>query len=233
MHPQPARQISQRQLEANRANAQRSTGPRTPEGKARSATNAFRHGLTGQISVKTDEDRVAFEKFTQSIISDLQPEGAIETQVALSIAEGHWRLNRIRSVEDNIFALGHYSPAGDIEVDNPELQAALISARVFLDSAKDFERLTLYEQRIQRGIERHMRELEALQQKRAAAGAEALAEAASLLQLAELNDEEVENGSEFSIEEIRRAINRKEGLKRAAYHEKHHWNPKIEYPSAA
>ena len=43
--------LSEKQLEANRANAQKSTGPRTEEGKRRSSLNATRHGLTGQVVI--------------------------------------------------------------------------------------------------------------------------------------------------------------------------------------
>ena len=48
---------------ANRANAQKSTGPRTEEGKQRSRLNGIRHGLTGQVSIMTDENRAAHDTY--------------------------------------------------------------------------------------------------------------------------------------------------------------------------
>jgi hypothetical protein len=48
---------SELQIEANKLNAQRSTGPRTPEGKQRVASNALKHGLTGKQIVSQRESR--------------------------------------------------------------------------------------------------------------------------------------------------------------------------------
>ena len=99
--------ISEKQLEANRRNAQRSTGPGTQEGKRISALNARRHHLTGQVTTMTDADRIMHDAFSASIVESLAPEGAMETQLAHRIATDSWRLNRISAVEDNLFALGH------------------------------------------------------------------------------------------------------------------------------
>jgi hypothetical protein len=68
--------ISDKQLEANRNNALRSTGPKTKDGRKRSRLNALRHGLTGQVTTMTDEDRAAHDKFSQALIRSLAPEGA-------------------------------------------------------------------------------------------------------------------------------------------------------------
>src|SRR5437016_6219086 len=95
---------TQKQLEANRQNAKKSTGPRTPQGKIRSSLNALRHGLTGQVSTMPVEDRVAFDKFTTELCQSYQPEGPLETQIAQSIAEDEWRLNRARAIENNVIA---------------------------------------------------------------------------------------------------------------------------------
>ena len=108
--------ISERQLEANRRNAQRSTGPRTEEGKKASALNARRHNLTGQVTAMTDADRIMHDAFSASIVENLAPEGAMETQLAQRIATDSWRLNRISAVEDNLFALGHNAKADDTKL---------------------------------------------------------------------------------------------------------------------
>jgi hypothetical protein len=83
--------ISEKQLEANRNNAQLSQGPVTDAGRKRSSMNALRHGLTGQVTTMTDEDRTAHEKFSKALIQDLAPKGAMETQLAQRIATDSWR----------------------------------------------------------------------------------------------------------------------------------------------
>ena len=57
--------ISEKRLEANRRNALHSTGPRTEAGRNRSRMNALRHGLTGQVTTMTDEDRLAHDEFSK------------------------------------------------------------------------------------------------------------------------------------------------------------------------
>ena len=70
--------ISEKQLEANRRNAQRSTGPKTPEGKAHSSRNNLRHGLTGQITVLPNEDREVHDAFCNELIESFKPETPME-----------------------------------------------------------------------------------------------------------------------------------------------------------
>ena len=69
----PRIDASESQLEANRLNAQRSTGPRTAEGKARSSQNAVRHGLTAKCPVLPGEDPAEFAAFSEALFEDLTP----------------------------------------------------------------------------------------------------------------------------------------------------------------
>ena len=69
---------SLKQLEANRRNAQKSTGPRTVEGKDRSRYNAVKHGMTAKTPVLPGEDEGAFQKRVDSWKDDLRPRGAVE-----------------------------------------------------------------------------------------------------------------------------------------------------------
>src|SRR5579884_3214383 len=213
--------VSEKRIEANRRNAQRSTGPRTPAGRARSSMNALRHGITGQVSIMNEEDRVAHDKFVQDLIAGLKPEGAVELQFASVIAEDFWRLQRIRAVENDMLALGNFSDAADIDVDHPEVHASLTRAQTFLDKSKDFERLTLYEQRINRAIEKNSKQLAELQAERKREREQAL-EQACLLHQASAAPEHGDrhsgnpqpaavsnNGFVFSSDEIERAIDRR------------------------
>ena len=88
------KKLSDKQLAANRANAQLSSGPRSEEGKRRSSLNARRHNLTGQVTAMTEEDRIAHDTFSEALIKSMAPEGALEVQLAQRIATDCWRLNR-------------------------------------------------------------------------------------------------------------------------------------------
>ncbi|MCU1328765.1 MAG: hypothetical protein JWN34_4135 [Bryobacterales bacterium] len=102
--------ISEMQLMANQANAQKSTGPRTDEGKATARFNARRHGLTGQFYCMSEGDEAAYRVFESNLLADLKPVGAYESQLAISVIQDQWRLNRSRGVEFNAFAQGHAKP---------------------------------------------------------------------------------------------------------------------------
>jgi hypothetical protein len=89
----------------NPANAQHSTGPRTSAGKQRSSLNALRHGLTGHVIVLPSEDHAAYENHTRRLADDLQPKGALEEQLAQSLVDTSWRINRVAALETNLLAL--------------------------------------------------------------------------------------------------------------------------------
>ena len=129
---------------------------KTEEGKRRSSLNARRHNLTGQVTAMTEEDRIAHNAFSEALIKSMAPEGALELQLAQRIATDSWRLNRSSAIEDNIFALGFTDHAGDIDTDHPELHAALTAARTFTREAKSIELLTLYEQRLNRSLQKNL-----------------------------------------------------------------------------
>ena len=162
------------QLEANRTNAQKSTGPTSEAGKAAVRFNATRHGLTGQVACMAWEDRDAFNQFCASIVADLKPEGAIETQLAQSIAEDHWRLNRARAIEENLFALGF--AGSTLDAGDPQATAALSQAETFRDNLKSFNLITLYESRLNRNVHRNIDRLKQLQSDRREARAQTLRE---------------------------------------------------------
>ena len=98
--------ISERQLLANQRNAALSTGPSSPEGKARSSRNALKTGLTGKTVLLTNEDAALYEQHVQSFFHELKPVGEREIELAQSIADSKWRLARIPSLEFGIYALG-------------------------------------------------------------------------------------------------------------------------------
>ncbi len=87
------------QRKANRQNAKKSTGPRTPEGKARSSKNALKHGLLARDAVMADEDPAEYDRQLQILEENLFPKNAIEFELVLQIADSRWRLRRITRIE--------------------------------------------------------------------------------------------------------------------------------------
>src|ERR1700679_4219152 len=165
--------ISDKQLEANRSNAHLSQGPKTEAGRNRSRMNPLRHGLTRQVTTMTDDDRAAHDKLSKAIIASLAPEGGMEVQLAQRIATDSWRLNRASAIEDNLFALGLYEHSGKIFSDfdqagHEQIDASLTTAQVFTLQSKQLQLLTLYEQPINRSIQKNMALLQSLQAARKA-----------------------------------------------------------------
>jgi hypothetical protein len=97
---------SERQVEANRQNAQRSTGPHTAGGKARVALNALKHGLTGKQVVLPNEDPEDFDAFRDGLLSALEPHDEFEGTLAERIVIDAWRLRRATLLESGSYRRG-------------------------------------------------------------------------------------------------------------------------------
>jgi hypothetical protein len=93
-----------RQLEANRRNAARSTGPVTPAGRERSSMNAVKHGLTAEKHGILPGEEVAFAAFRDRIVADAKPMGAIEVELVHRLAKGMWRRMRVDVIENELEA---------------------------------------------------------------------------------------------------------------------------------
>ncbi len=94
---------SQAKLDANRRNAQHSTGPRTPEGKAAASRNALKHGLTAQKIILFDETQEEFDAFCAELHADYAPADAAEGILVERIAVTNWRLRRVWRAEAAAF----------------------------------------------------------------------------------------------------------------------------------
>ncbi len=183
----------------------KSTGPRTPEGKAVASMNAMRHGLTGRVVVLPSEDMNVYNAFCKELMADLAPETPVERQYAQTFCDTQWRLNRARSYEDNMLALGHFEHADSLETDDPRTLAALTAAKTFRENSKAFVNLSLYEQRLQRTQKEALRQLQELQTKRLAARQADLDEAVALHNLHKMKGQPFEVDSNqfvFSTAEI-------------------------------
>jgi hypothetical protein len=96
---------SLRQIEANRRNALKSTGPTTDAGKRRSHRNALRHGLTAEAVIEVLEDPKDYEAFEKSVIADFDAQTAVERELVLRLANLLWRLRRAIATETGLLQI--------------------------------------------------------------------------------------------------------------------------------
>jgi hypothetical protein len=175
---------SEAQVVANRWNAQKSTGPRTPGGKTVVSQNAVKHGLLAEHAVVRGEDPGQFEVFRDQMLGELAPAGQMESVLAERVVSLSWRLQRAERLQSAAFdALDekHEKQTPVLPVLSPELQEWVRSKTRELDQGdsdpadedlalgravvKDFaharvlDRLLMYERRIEHSLYRTMAEL--------------------------------------------------------------------------
>src|SRR5436190_5851348 len=96
---------SYKQIEANRRNARRSTGPITAEGKLRSRQNAVRHGLTAETVIGALEDAEDYKAFEAAVTTDYDAQSAVERELVLRLASLLWRIRRATTMETGLFQI--------------------------------------------------------------------------------------------------------------------------------
>jgi hypothetical protein len=94
-----------KQIDANRRNARKSTGPITEEGKQQSRCNAVRHGLTAETVIGALENAEDYRAFEEAIIADYEAESAVERELVLRLASLLWRLRRSMAIETGMFEI--------------------------------------------------------------------------------------------------------------------------------
>ena len=183
------------QIEANRRNATKSTGPRTPKGKAHSSRNALKHGLLAEQVIIVGENVNELSDLEQRLTAEYRPAGVLERELVNQMVASLWRLYRLRKVEAGIFAqqieesrpagfmrlldIGGMTPTMAEEALNPSdselaehkkmqrsLGLAFISDGI---GANAFIKLSRYEASIERSFFRALHELQRLQAARAGA----------------------------------------------------------------
>jgi hypothetical protein len=117
---------------ANRANAQASTGPRTPEGKAATRLNAVAHGLTSKSIVLPHESQEEYDEVHQSLIDAHRPATSHETLLIERVAQAHWRLQRCLNVE-RAFLENRIDAARE---ESPDIDPDAAMANLFVDKAE-------------------------------------------------------------------------------------------------
>jgi hypothetical protein len=92
-----------KKINANRANAKNSTGPRDPAGKRASSANSTKHGLFAKNTPVREEDRPAFLQFSEQIRADLQPQGPTEEFYVNHFIDQCWRLRWCLKLETDLY----------------------------------------------------------------------------------------------------------------------------------
>ena len=201
--------ISEEQAAANAANAQLSTGPRTEEGKARSAQNSLKHGCFSRNIILPGESQEEFDAFHQGFINDYRPQGQSESSLVRDLAEIEWRLTRLRRIE--AAGIADALDSGDLE-------------------PKCLLNYTLIEQRLIRSFQATLKSLEHLQAPRLARLDQDFRAACELRQLALESNMDWQPGYDgfvFSLDEIDQSIHLRKKLEMAAKTVKHRFYPDL------
>lgn len=138
---------SEKQIAANRANALKSTGPKTPEGKARTSMNALRHGALARSYVLHDECSDEFRLFTESFHREYQPRTATEIALTDTMATARWRLIRLANMET---ASLDYESNRLTEPDIPFAIRAALAHRQAISGSRSLDAINRGESRLQR-----------------------------------------------------------------------------------
>ena len=133
-----------KQIEANRLNALKSTGPKTSEGKAATKLNALRHGLRARTVVLPAEKSEDFHQLCNELEAEWQPQSRTEQFYVEQMAVSQWKLTRVEVAEKSIL--------------NQEFSAKIQIPLV--------DKLWQCQHRLERSYARAQRELERLQSSR-------------------------------------------------------------------
>jgi len=186
--------------QANRSNAQQSTGPRTQAGKQRSSQNALQHGLTGRTVLLPSEDPAEFDRHLQGFLKEFDPRGSSEDQLIEIIAAASWRIKRIAALEAKVLSHDTETPA-DI-----------------YQQTRALANLSLYEQRLARQVAKASKDLRELQSNRRWRESSQLEDAAKLYEMhqeQQLPYNPADDGFVFSIADIETFIRRRNRLEQA------------------
>jgi len=145
---------TQAQINANRLNAQKSTGPRTAEGKRAVSQNAVKHGLFAREAVIKCEDPAAYELHREALLDELKPVGAIESMLAERIVSLSWRLQRVERMQNQ---------ATDCLIEEDYLPLGRMITKKWSGNLKIIEKLFMHERRIESSLNRTITKLKKLQ----------------------------------------------------------------------
>ena len=156
---------TEKQIAANRRNAQKSTGPRTPEGRAAVRLNGVTHGLTAETLVLKGESEGDFKALFESLEAEHQPTTPTEETLVADLAMAVWRRRRLYNME-----VGYYNMRLNEMADCADRQKLDDSTRlgIIADSNNTMALIGRQEARLERTYYRALHELQRLPAKREA-----------------------------------------------------------------
>ena len=125
----PKKRIFRKQLAANRANAGKSTGPRSVQGKEIVRFNGLKHGLAGKLAFLPGQDRQAYDELHRGFQANCLPTNDTQRAAVRAVADAFWRLEQVRAVENSLYAGGEHDFS---HYEDPDLRTAFATARNFL-----------------------------------------------------------------------------------------------------
>ena len=158
---------SQLQQEASRINGAKSHGALSPETQAICSKNSLKHGLTAKTLSLTEEEREDYTNLVNITFNHYRPISSMEKHVIQSVADLEWKIVKADIYEAGILANGHMSNREDLkDVEPPEHRFLLIEGLIYQTYAKALQNLTLQRSRIQRDLERRIKQFEAMRAER-------------------------------------------------------------------
>ncbi len=156
---------SEKQIEANKQNAQKSTGPKTPEGKEKVSQNAVTHGLTAFRPVLANENPEEYALFRDDFFRHHAPVGILEESLAQRAADTLWRLHRAQDYETAVLNT-LITEARSVSDGIDRVSDNNLLGQVLLDDFRQthcLEKIQKYEMAIERSFFRTVKELRRLQ----------------------------------------------------------------------
>jgi hypothetical protein len=196
---------SSSRLAANRANAQLSTGPKTEDGKAKSAKNALKTALTGRTVLLPDDDADRYERHLRQYRKAYEPVGERECELVQSLADTTWRVDRIPGLEEALYVKGANELAATVAELDPRARASMLRLQTYLVYERQFRNLHIQEMRLHRLREKLIAEIKQLQKEREQKEKDDLALAAKLYVAAKQDRKPFrpeEYGFEFSTQDV-------------------------------
>ncbi len=139
---------SRSRAEINRENAQKSTGPKTAEGKRASSLNAGRHWLTGQIFVLPEAAMPEYMNFTNAFHLEMKSQGIVERNLVHQYADVNWRINHSAAIEKVKLSLTVNDQTGSIDTECAPAHDTFVEAKNFHLHSETLKNISLYETRL-------------------------------------------------------------------------------------
>ena len=147
---------SQRQLLANRRNAKKSTGPRTPAGRAACRLNALKHGLAAaDVILPSLEEQTAFAQLRAAFEQEYQPATPTEQQTLHNLVAARWRFERAQRLESQFFN-------DKIDDDDSPHDAIVLIFHDDSQTSNSLAKIARYETRFERTFYKALKELQGI-----------------------------------------------------------------------